>query len=138
MKGDTYIFNGNLFLIGDINKGSFHATSEVWTQDKKLNDVFVIKGTKTNHCLHIDSTTENVQLNYDSNDFEIGTTPNFNLQLKNKVYGVKTSLYFDSTTNLLELKIDTDYLIVESNNLSTVLKLKVLIFLHQLMEHQKR
>jgi hypothetical protein len=27
MKGDTYIFYGNLYLTGDINKGSFNAAS---------------------------------------------------------------------------------------------------------------
>jgi hypothetical protein len=30
MKGDTYIFYGNLYLTGDINKGSFNAASGAW------------------------------------------------------------------------------------------------------------
>lgn len=33
MKGNTYIFNGNLYLSGDINKGTFNETSGTWTQD---------------------------------------------------------------------------------------------------------
>ena len=46
MKGDTYIYNGNLYLTGDINKGTFNITTGTWAQQKKLNDYFVIKGVK--------------------------------------------------------------------------------------------
>ena len=46
MKGDTYIYNGNLYLTGNIDKGSFNATSGAWTQEKILNDYLVIKGVK--------------------------------------------------------------------------------------------
>ncbi len=49
MNGDTYIYNGNLYLAGDIHKGLFNASSEAWTQQKKLNDYFVMKGVKTLH-----------------------------------------------------------------------------------------
>jgi hypothetical protein len=93
----------------------------VWTADKKLNDYLVLKGTKTNHCLHTDGTTENIQLNCDTNDFELGATPNYNLQLKNRVYGVKNNngLYLDPSTNPIEIKLDTEYLVVNSNQLST-------------------
>ena len=34
MKGDTYIYNGNLYLTGDINKGTFNITSGTWSQQK--------------------------------------------------------------------------------------------------------
>ncbi len=47
MNGDAYIYNGNSYLTGDINKGLFNASSGAWTQHKKLNDYFVIKGVKT-------------------------------------------------------------------------------------------
>ena len=40
MNGDTYIYNGNLYLTGDIHKGTFSA-SGAWTEQKKLNDYFV-------------------------------------------------------------------------------------------------
>ena len=35
MKGDTYIYNGNLYLTGDINKGTFNITTGTWSQQKK-------------------------------------------------------------------------------------------------------
>jgi hypothetical protein len=58
MKGDTYIYSGNLFLTGNINKGTFHSTNGTWTQRETFNDYFVTKGAKTAHCLDI-----NEQLN---------------------------------------------------------------------------
>jgi hypothetical protein len=57
-NGGTYIYNGNLYLSGDINKGTFNASSGAWTQQKKLNDYFVIKGIKTTHCLDINNSAE--------------------------------------------------------------------------------
>ena len=36
MNGDTYIYNGNLYLTGDINKGLFNSASGAWAQQKKL------------------------------------------------------------------------------------------------------
>ena len=36
MKGDTYIYNGHLYLTGDINKGTFNSTNGTWTQQKKI------------------------------------------------------------------------------------------------------
>ena len=52
MKGDTYIYSGNLYLTGTINKGTFNSTNGTWTQQEKLNDYrdFVMKGVKTTHC----------------------------------------------------------------------------------------
>jgi len=46
MKGDTYIYSGNLYLTGNINKGTFNSTNGTWTQQEILNDYFVIKGVK--------------------------------------------------------------------------------------------
>ena len=34
MNGDTYIYNGNLYLTGDIHKGTFNAVSGAWTEQK--------------------------------------------------------------------------------------------------------
>ena len=53
MNGDTYIYNGNLYLTGDIHKGLFSAATGAWTEQKKLNDYFVMKGVKTLHCLEL-------------------------------------------------------------------------------------
>jgi hypothetical protein len=126
MKGNTYQFGGNLYLTGDIYKGVFVESSGVYTVDKKLNDYLVLKGTKSAHCLHIDNTTELIELKFDADDFELGPTPNYNLQFKHKVYGVKNKngLYLDPTMNLIEINLDTEYLVVNSNQLSTTLLLK--------------
>ncbi len=43
MNRNTYIYSGNLHLMGDINKGTFNSSSGVWTQQKKLSDYFVMK-----------------------------------------------------------------------------------------------
>jgi hypothetical protein len=51
INGDTYIYNGNLYLTGDINKRTFNSSTGTWTQQKSLNDYFVMKGVKTTHCL---------------------------------------------------------------------------------------
>ena len=61
MNGNTYIYSGNLYLTGDINKGSF-SSDGTWTQQKKLNDYFVRKGAKALHCLDINNTTELLEL----------------------------------------------------------------------------
>jgi hypothetical protein len=55
MNGDTYIYNGNLYLTGNIHKGTFSASSGTWTQQKILNDYFVLKGVETPHCLDINN-----------------------------------------------------------------------------------
>jgi len=47
MNGDTCIYNGNFYLTGDINKGTFNSSSGTWTQQKISNDYFVMKGVKT-------------------------------------------------------------------------------------------
>ena len=47
MNGDTYIYNGNLYLTGDIHKGLFSVSTGAWTEQKKLNDYFVMKGVNT-------------------------------------------------------------------------------------------
>ena len=61
MKGDTYIYSGNLYLTGDINKGTFNSTNGTWTQQEKLNDYFVMKGVKATHCLDINGTTKSLE-----------------------------------------------------------------------------
>jgi hypothetical protein len=54
INGDTYIYNGNLFLTGNINKETFSSSSGAWTQQELLNYYFVMKGFKINNCLSID------------------------------------------------------------------------------------
>ncbi len=39
INGGTYIYNGNLYLTGDINKGTFNASSGTWTQQKNLYNI---------------------------------------------------------------------------------------------------
>ena len=72
MKGDTYIYDGHLYLTGDIRKGTFNATSGAWTEQKNLNNYCVMKGVKNLHCLDINNTTELLELHYDNLDFELG------------------------------------------------------------------
>ena len=81
MKGTTYIYNGDLHLTGKINYGLYGVDGH-WTQQKVLNDYFVMKGVKTLHCLDINSTTDLLELKFDDLDFEIGPSPTFNLKLK--------------------------------------------------------
>ena len=64
-NGDTYIYNGNLYLSGDIHKGLFSVSTGAWTEQKKLNDYFVMKGVKSLHCLDINNSTELLELHYD-------------------------------------------------------------------------
>jgi hypothetical protein len=71
MNGDTYIYNGNLYLTGDINKGTFNSSSGAWTQQKILNDCFVLKGVKTTHCVDINISTELLALHYDNLDLNL-------------------------------------------------------------------
>ncbi len=65
MNGDTYIYSGNSYLTpkltGDINKGTI-TSAGVWTQQKKLDYYFVMKGVKALHCLDIYNTPD--LLNY--------------------------------------------------------------------------
>jgi len=68
MNGNTYIYSGNLHITGDINKGTF-SSGGTWTQQKRLNDYFVMKGVKALHCLDINNTTELLELHYDDLDF---------------------------------------------------------------------
>ena len=65
INGGTYIYNGDLYLTGDINKGTFSSSSGAWTQQKRLNDSFVLKGVKTTHCLGINNSTELLEIHYD-------------------------------------------------------------------------
>ncbi len=53
MNGDTQIYNGDLYLTGDIHKGLFNSVSLTWTEKNQLNDYFVMKGVETLHCLDI-------------------------------------------------------------------------------------
>ena len=88
MKGDTYIYAGHLYLTGDIRKGTFNATSGAWTEQKNLNNYFVMKGVKTLHCLDINNTTELLELHYDDLDFELGPAPYYYLKLKYPIHSV--------------------------------------------------
>jgi hypothetical protein len=58
MNGDTYIYSGNLYLTGDIHKGTF-SSAGTWTEQKKLNFYLVMNDVKPVYCLDI-----NKQLNY--------------------------------------------------------------------------
>ena len=103
MNGDTYIYNGNLYLTGDIHKGLFSAATGAWTEQKKLNDYFVMKGVKTLHCLDLNNTTELLELHYDDLDFELGPTPTYNLKLKYPIHSVHPTqcISVDPTTKQL-------------------------------------
>ncbi len=35
INGSTYIYDGNLYLTGDIDKGTFNSSTGAWTQQKK-------------------------------------------------------------------------------------------------------
>jgi hypothetical protein len=85
MNGDTYIYSGNLYLTGDINKGTF-TSAGVWTRQKKLNDYFVMKGVKALHYLDINYTTELLELHYDDLDFEQGPAPYYYLKLRYPIH----------------------------------------------------
>ena len=117
MKGDTYIYSGNLYLTGDINKGTFNSTNGTWTQQEKLNDYFVMKGVKTTHCLDINETTKLIELHYDDLDFELGPGPYYYLKLKYPIHSVHPTqcLSIDPSTRQLEFNINTDYFDFESN-----------------------
>ena len=107
MNGDTYISGGNLYLTGDIHKGAF-SSSENWTEQKKLNDYFVMKGVKNLHCLDINNTTELLELRYDDLDFEIGPAPFYNLKLKYPIHSVHPTqcLSVNPTTRQLEFTLN--------------------------------
>ena len=117
MNGDAYIYNGNLYLTGDIHKGLFNSVSGAWTEQKKLNDYFVMKGVKALHCLDINNTTELLELHYDDLDFELGPAPYNYLKLKYPIHSVHPTqcLSVDSTTRQLEFNINTDYFDFETN-----------------------
>ena len=93
-----------------------------WTQQKVLNDYFVMKGVKTLHCLDINSTTDLLELKFDDSDFEIGPTPTYNLKLKYPIRSVHPTqcLSIDSITKQLEFNINTDYLEFETNTKRTL------------------
>ncbi len=112
INGGTYIYNGNLYLTGDINKGTFNSSTGTWTQQKNLNDYFVMKGVKTTHCLDINNTTELLELHYDDLDFELGPAPYYYLKLKYPIHSVHPTqcLSVDPTSKQLEFNINTDYL----------------------------
>ena len=90
-------------MTGDINKGTFNITTGAWSQQKKSNDFFLIKGVKNNNGLSIDSTTELLQYNIDPDYFNINASNQLSPVLEFK--GIKTNnfLKIDATTKLLEL-----------------------------------
>ena len=120
MNGDTYIYDGNLYLTGNIQKGTY--SSGNWTTQKTLNDYFVMKGVKSLHCLDINNTTELLELHYDDLDFELGPAPYHYLKLKYPIHSVHPTqcLSIDSTTKQLEFNINTDYFDFESNTKRTL------------------
>jgi hypothetical protein len=122
MKGDTYIYDGNLHLTGDIYKGTFNSASGSWTQNKKLNDYLVLKGVKTNHCLEINTTTELLELLYDNLDFELGPAPTYKLKLKYPIHSVHPTqcISVNETTKQLEFNVNTDYFEFETNTKKTL------------------
>ncbi len=75
MNGDTFIYSVNLFLTGDIHKGTFNANSGAWTEQKNINNYFVMKGIKNLRCLDINNTTELLEIHYYDLDFELGPAP---------------------------------------------------------------
>jgi hypothetical protein len=75
MNGDAYIHNGKFYSKGDIHKRTFNSSTRTWTEEKNLNDYFVMKGVKKSHCFDINNTTEILALHYDDFDFELGTAP---------------------------------------------------------------
>jgi hypothetical protein len=111
MNGDTYIYDGNLYLTGDIHKGLFTSYTGTWTEQKKLNDYFVMKEVKTLHCLDINNTTELLELHYDDLDFDLGPAPYYYLKLKYPIHSVHPtqSLSINSTSKPLELNTNTDF-----------------------------
>ena len=46
MNGNTHFYHGNLYLTGDIHKGTFGASTGSWAEGKNLDDYFVMKGVK--------------------------------------------------------------------------------------------
>ncbi len=116
MNGNTYIYSGNLYLTGDINKGSFSGGG-TWTQQEKLNYYFVMKGVKALHCLDINTTTDLLELHYDDLDFEQGPAPYHYLKLKYLIHSVHPTqcLSVNPTTRQLEFNIYTDYFDFEAN-----------------------
>ncbi len=52
---------------GDNHKGTFSSSSGAWTEQKKLNYYFVMKGqgVKSLHCLDISNSTELLELHSD-------------------------------------------------------------------------
>jgi hypothetical protein len=102
MKGDTYIYSGNLYLTGDINKGTFNSTNGTWTQQKKLNDYFVIKGVKNDNGLSIDSTTELLQYNINPDYFNINASNQLSPVFELKGVTSASGLSIDTTTKLLK------------------------------------
>ena len=108
MNGDTYIYDGNLYLTGNIHKGTY--SSGTWTTQKTLNDYFVMKGVKSLHCLDINNTTELLELHYDDLDFELGPAPYYYLKLKYPIHSVHPTqcLSIDPSTKQLEFNINTE------------------------------
>jgi hypothetical protein len=113
MNGNTYVYLGNLDLTGDIHKGTFNS-SGTWTEQKKLNDYFVMKGVKALHCLDLNNETELKELHYDDLDFELGPVRYCYLKLIYPIHSVGPTqcLSIDPTTTQLVLNINTDYLIL--------------------------
>ncbi len=122
MNGDTCIYSGNLYLTGDINKGTFTSTvTGVWTQQKKLNDYFVLKGVKALYCLDINTTTELLELHYDDLDFEQDPAPHNYFKIKiSYSFCSSYSMSVDPTTRQLEFNINAAYVDFEANTRRTL------------------
>ncbi len=120
MNGNTYIYSGNLYLTGEIHKGTFSGGS--WSEQKNLNDYFVMKGVKTLHCLDINNTTDLLELHYYDLDFELGPAPCYYLKLKYPIHSIRPTqcLSIDPTTKQLEFNINADYFDFETNTKRTL------------------
>ena len=114
MNGNTYIYSGNLFLTGNINKGTFNSSTGTWTQQELLNDYFVMKGVKNNNGLSIDTTTKLLEYKLNSDYFNINASNQLSPVFELK--GIKTNnfLKVDSTTKLLEIMFNSHHLINDS------------------------
>jgi len=115
MNGNTYIYSGNLFLTGNINKGTF-SSGGTWTQQELLNDYFVMKGVKANNGLSIDSTTKLLEYKLNSDYFNINASNQLSPVFELKGIQSSTGLSVDTTTKLLRFIINNFQFFIGGNN----------------------
>jgi hypothetical protein len=87
---------------------------EHWTQQKKLNDYFVIKGVKNNNGLSIDSTTELFKFpDYFNINASNQLSPVFELKGLNTI---NNPIKLNTTTKLLEFGYSTSVFWIDSSS----------------------